>query len=63
MVENFSVIQLTFSDIFVPQDSTIRTTSGLSGPADTCARRDTSIPSVSAGLYPAAPLPCHLLFS
>ena len=25
MVENFIVIQLTFSDIFVPQDFTVRT--------------------------------------
>ena len=37
MVENFIVIQLTFAEIFVPQDFTIRTTPGLSGPENTCA--------------------------
>ena len=36
MVENFIVIQLTLAEIFVPQDFTIRTTLGLSGPANTC---------------------------
>ena len=34
MVENFIVIQVTLAEIFVPQDFTIRTTPGLSGPAD-----------------------------
>ena len=37
MVEHFIVIQLTFAEIFVPQDLTIRAAPGLSGPANTCA--------------------------
>ena len=36
MIENFIVIQLTFAEIFVPQDFTIRTAPGLSGPANIC---------------------------
>ena len=36
MIENFIVIQLTFAEIFVPQYFTIRTTPGLSEPANTC---------------------------
>ena len=36
MVEN--MIQLTFAEIFVPQDFTIKTTPGLSGLAKTCER-------------------------
>ena len=36
MVEN--IIQLTFAEIFVPQDFTIKTTPGLSGLAKTCER-------------------------
>ena len=36
MVESFIVIQLIFDEIFVPQDFTIRTTPGLSGPAKSC---------------------------
>ena len=35
MIENFIMNQLTFAEIFVPQDFTIRTTPGLSGPANT----------------------------
>ena len=37
MVDNFIMIQLTFAEIFLPQDFTIRTTPGLSGPTHTCA--------------------------
>ena len=37
MRENFILIQLTLAEIFVPQDFIIRTTPGLSGPANTCA--------------------------
>ena len=36
MVENFTVMQLTFAEIFASQDFTIGTTPGLSGPANTC---------------------------
>ena len=36
MVEYFIVIQLTFPEIFVPQEFTIKTTPGLSGLANTC---------------------------
>ena len=36
MVENFILIQLKFAELFVPQDFTIRTSPGLSGPANTC---------------------------
>ena len=43
MVENFIVIQLTFAEKFVPQDFTIMTNSGLSGPANTCAMQSASI--------------------
>ena len=39
MVENFIVIQLTFAEIFVAQDFTIRTTPRLSGPTNTCGFR------------------------
>ena len=38
MADHFLVIQLTFAEIFVPQDFTILTTPGLSGPANTCAK-------------------------
>ena len=38
MVENFIVKQLKLADIFVPQDFTIGTTLGLSGPANTCGK-------------------------
>ena len=36
MVENFIVIQLSFAEIFLLQDFTVRTTPGLNGPANTC---------------------------
>ena len=36
MLENFIVIKLTFTEIFAPQDFTIRTTPVLSRPRNTC---------------------------
>ena len=36
MVENFIVIQLTLTEIFVSQDFTIRTNLGLIEPANAC---------------------------
>ena len=36
MVDNFIVIQLTFAEMFVPQDFTIRAAPGLMGPANMC---------------------------
>ena len=38
IVENFIVIQLIFAGIIVPQEFTIMTAPGISGPTNTCVK-------------------------
>ena len=56
MVDSFIVIQLTFAEIFLPQDFTITTIPGLSGPANTC---DTKIYKVLNMFVPVYCDYCH----